>query len=141
MLKSESLKEIATALVAFQSEVKNVKKDATNPYFKSKYATLDSIWDEVRPLLAKHGLAVVQLPTEGGLETMIMHKSGEFVSSVMSLSPAKNDPQGQGSAITYARRYALGAALGVVTETDDDANSAMPKSKGKEYVYSEESPF
>ena len=139
MNKSESILELAKALSAFQGELTSVKKDAVNPFFKSRYATLDTIWDTIRKPLAKHGLAVTQtLDWDGGLnevhsvnllETMLTHTSGEYISGTQLLNPVKDDPQGMGAAITYARRYSLSAILGIVSDEDDDANSASKKDK------------
>lgn len=128
MQKSESLASLAKALSAFQAEMKNVTKDGKNPFFKSKYATLDGIWDAARPVLAKHKLALTQFPTgECELESILVHESGEFISSTMKMEPKDKTPQGQGSAITYARRYAMSAILGIATEEDDDGNVATGK--------------
>ena len=126
MNKSESIKELATALSAFQGEIKNVVKEGKNPFFKSRYATLDGIWDEVRPILAKHGLAFSQFPTgDNELESHVLHSSGEWVSATTKMYPKDNTPQSHGSAITYTRRYAMCSILGVATE-DDDGNAAQP---------------
>jgi hypothetical protein len=129
MDKSESIKELASALAAFQAEVANVKKDSTNPFFKSKYASLENIIDTARPFLAKHGLAFSQLPSgENELSTTLMHKSGEWLSATAKINPKDTSPQAQGSAITYMRRYALSALLGLATEDDDDGNAgSQPK--------------
>ena len=128
MNKSESIKELATALCAFQSEVEKIKKTATNPFFKSKYATLSDILDVIREPLASNGLSFVQFPSgEYGLSTMLMHVSGEWLSESYIMKPVKTDPQGAGSVITYQRRYALGAILGLNIDVDDDANSSSEK--------------
>lgn len=133
MNRSESIKELATALSKAQSEMKKAIKDSVNPFFekgttKGRYADLESVWDACREPLTKHGLSVIQLPTmlnnEPALETMLAHSSGEWVSDVALLNPVKKDPQGLGSAISYMRRYALAAAVGVI-QTDDDGNDAM----------------
>jgi len=128
MKTSESIKEIATALSKAQSEFEAITKDAANPFFKSKYATLDAIIKTVKPTLAKNGLSVTQgnETTESGIivTTYLMHSSGEWVESELSMPVVKNDPQGYGSAITYGRRYAYSAILGVATEEDDDGNLA-----------------
>lgn len=120
-------KDLAAALVAFGAEVENVTKDRANPYFKSTYATLGAIIDATRPLLAKHGLVVMQTTgvTDGVvvLRTTLAHRSGQCVEGFYPLKPVKDDPQGYGSAITYARRYCLAAILGI-TQEDDDGNSA-----------------
>jgi hypothetical protein len=129
MEKSESIKELAAALAAFQAEVANVKKDSTNPFFKSKYASLENIIETARPFLAKHGLAFSQLPSgENELSTTLMHKSGDWLSATAKINPKDTSPQAQGSAITYMRRYALSALLGLATEDDDDGNvGSQPK--------------
>jgi ERF superfamily len=128
METSASVKDLAAALSKFQSEVPAVVKDSTNPFFKSKYATLDGLISTIRKPLADNGLSFSQLPSgDNQLATIIMHKSGEWLKAIATLHPTKNDPQGQGSAITYMRRYALGAALGIATEEDDDANEASKK--------------
>lgn len=137
MEKSESITELAAALSAAQAEIKDAHKDATNPDFKSKYATLESVFGTIRPTLSKHGLAVSQfcLPTVDGnvgLETMLMHKSGEWILSAITLKATKDDAQGAGSAITYARRYALSAIVGIATEDDDDGNQSA-RQGGKDH--------
>ena len=125
MERSESIKEIANALCKFQQEVGKIKKSANNPFFKSKYATLADIQDAIQEPLSKVGLSVMQLPTgENQLETIVMHISGEYISSCYTMCPVKNDPQGIGSCITYQRRYALGSALNLNIDDDDDGNMA-----------------
>jgi len=125
----------AQALVAAIGELSNVAKTASNPYFKSKYAPLDAIVEYTRPVLAKHGLAIQQQPLfmEGtaGVETIIIHKSGFETSSTLLLPLKDQSPQGVGSAITYARRYALAAVLGLATEEDDDGNVGTGLSKSE----------
>ena len=130
MQQSESIAELAKALAAAQGEFKPIPRTADNPFFKSKYAPLASVVEATAPILAKHGLAVMQLPEriiEDGSEelvTILMHASGEFIRSSMLLRLKDLSPQGQGSAITYARRYSYSAALGIVSDEDDDANLA-----------------
>ena len=124
MFSSPSIKNIATALIVFQTKVKPIKKEEINPFFKSKYANLESILEGAKTPLIESGLSVTQLPDGDGLTTMVMHgESGEWLSATYKLLLTKQDPQGQGSAISYARRYALCAVLGLITE-DDDANAA-----------------
>lgn len=127
--KSESIVNLAKALVTFNTEVKIIEKDAKNPHFKNDYATLDTIINEVRPLLAKHGLVIMQFPGGDGenytLRTMLIHESGEWIESEpLTMRPVKNDPQGIGSCTTYARRYSLSAMLSLNTGEDDDGNHA-----------------
>jgi len=127
MNKSESITELAKALNTFQGKMRGVKKDAVNPFFKSRYATLDSIWEAIREPLAGVGLSVVQTLDYGDkplLDTTLLHISGEWIGGSMLLNPIKDDPQGLGSAISYARRYSLSAILGIVADEEDDANSA-----------------
>ena len=125
---SENLADLAAALCAVQGELKPAIKQADNPFFKSKYVDLPGVWEAIRPLLAKNGLSVVQTFTASAdgptIVTTLMHKSGQWVSSELFLKPAKSDPQGVGSAITYGRRYALAAMVGVVADEDDDGNAA-----------------
>src|SRR5574340_1178249 len=129
MDRSEQIEEVSAALVGACGELHNVAKDAENPYFSSRYASLPAILDAVRPVLAKHGLSVIQLPRNHpessavGVETILLHASGQYLSQTILVRPAKDDPQGVGSAITYCRRYALAAALGIGQE-DDDGNAA-----------------
>lgn len=120
--------EIFKALVEVQSELPVIAKTATNPYFQSRYAPLAEVVAAVSPVLTAHGLCVTQWPRiENGqpvLTTILAHSSGEWLSGDMPLLLAKNDPQGQGSAITYARRYAYMSIVGVVADEDDDGNAA-----------------
>ena len=129
MTQSESIDKLLPAFVAFQADMPSVPKDAVNPHFRSKYATLGAITEATRPILARYGLAVTQsLMWQDGVQllvTRIMHTSGQWMQDGgYALNPTKNDPQGMGSAVTYARRYTLGATLGIVTEDDDDGNAA-----------------
>ena len=127
-MQSESIANLAKALSIVQGKLTYAKKDSANPFFKSKYADLESVWDACRDLLSDNGLAVVQLPGEYfegtmALTTIITHSSGEWISQQMSLPVTKPDAQGAGSAFTYMRRYALAAVVGVV-QADDDGNAA-----------------
>jgi hypothetical protein len=128
--QSDSIKELAGALAKAQAEITGAHKDSTNPFFKSKYADLESVWGSVREPLAKNGLCVVQTTEPLGeslvLVTTLAHSSGEWIRGYYPLHPIKNDPQGMGSCITYARRYALAAIVGVY-QTDDDGEAAMRK--------------
>jgi len=123
--KSENLKNLAAALVKFQKDVENVKKDSKNPFFKSKYASLSNVIDAIREPLSNNELAFMQFPSgDGELITVVIHSSGEYIMASFKMSPTKNDPQALGSAITYARRYGLAAALGLNVQDDDDGNAA-----------------
>jgi hypothetical protein len=127
MNTSETINEIAGALAKAQAEIQNVVKDAKNPHFKSDYATLDAITDTVRPVFAKHGLAVVQMPSYADgivtVETLLTHSSGQWIRGATAAPIAKADPQGVGSACTYLRRYSL-AAIAALAQTDDDGHAA-----------------
>lgn len=130
-LMSESIGKLAEALSLAQAEFKPALKDSKNPFFKSNYADFSSVVDASRAALTKHGLAVIQgtsvVEEIGGiffLRTVLAHKSGEWIGSLYPLKPIKDDPQGMGSCITYAKRYAYAAICGVVTE-DDDGEAAQ----------------
>ena len=136
MNKSESITELAKALPNFQGKMTAVKKDATNPFYKSKYATLDTIWETIRKPLSENGLSIAQtmnfVNDKSILETTLYHTSGEWISGTQLVNPVKDDPQSLGSAISYARRYSLSAILGIVTDEDDDANIATkPEAKAE----------
>lgn len=128
MQKSESIKELAGALAKAQAEIQAASKDAVNPFFKSSYADLNSIWEACRKPLTNNGLSVIQSGNTSGdgktfLETILMHSSGQWISGELPINPVKNDPQSLGSAITYVRRYALQAMVGVCAG-DDDGHAA-----------------
>src|SRR3990172_7771323 len=129
-MMSQQINELATALSKVQARIRGASKDSTNPFFKSKYADLTSVWEACRDLLTVNGLSVVQtnVPSEAGvtLVTTLMHTSGQWIQGSLFIKPSKDDPQGFGSAMTYARRYALAAIVGVAPE-DDDANAASAK--------------
>ena len=127
MKHSETLKELPAALSKAQADMSGAKKTAKNPFFKSNYANLEEVIHCIKEPFADNNLSFMQFPitSDGfaGVETIIMHSSGEWVSNEFMLKCSKNDPQGMGSAITYARRYGLQAACGVPSE-DDDGNAA-----------------
>lgn len=131
MLKfSEEIKDLSAALAKAQGELENAAKNATNPHFRNNYADLATILNVVRPVLAKHGLAVSQHPAfcEGMVHvtTLLSHSSGQWMQSCVSSPVGKADAQGVGSAITYCRRYSLAAIAGISQE-DDDGNAASRK--------------
>ena len=135
MQRSESIKNIAKALAQFQAEVRNPANTESNPFYRSKYAPLSDILNLARPLLSKHGLSVLQSPSGDGqnvtVTTLITHESGEWIESEpLTLKADKATAQGAGSAITYARRYALSAMLGISSEDDDDGNFASGNKNG-----------
>lgn len=128
MLTSESINDLAAALAKAQAVMAGASKDKTNPAFKSKYADLASVWDACREALTANGIAVVQMtrPSEAQeviVETRLCHSSGQWIEGALAIPVTKNDAQGFGSCLTYARRYALAAAVGVAPD-DDDGNAA-----------------
>ena len=137
------MKEIATALVKAQKQFSPALKTATNPHFRTKYADLSACIEAVIDALNDNGIALVQRTHESDsgitIETLFIHESGETISGgVLHVPASKQDPQGYGSALTYARRYSLMAACGIAPEDDDgNAASKAPKpvarsTKGKE---------
>tara|TARA_R110002096_G_scaffold65403_1_gene159291 strand:+ start:221 stop:751 length:531 start_codon:yes stop_codon:yes gene_type:complete len=130
MQRSESIKEIACALNKAQGEMSGAKKKADNPFFKKPYADMTSVVDAVRGPFCENGLSYSQFPffEDGkvGVETLLMHNSGEWLMCTLLLPITKQDPQAAGSAITYAKRYALQSMAGIPSE-DDDGNSTVGK--------------
>jgi hypothetical protein len=131
---SPEIGQIALALSEIHGEVSTIHKGADNPYFNSKYATLAAVRQMVNPLLHKHGLALTQLPTRDVVVSLLVHKSGQWIKAETEIVNAKGGPQGMGSAITYACRYAITAMLGIAPDEDDDGNLAQnhkepPKAK------------
>jgi hypothetical protein len=125
MQKADSIKNIAKALALFHVKVDTIKKDAKNPFFKSSYASLPNILDAINEPLIECDLSLAQFPSgENGLTTILMHSSGEWMQAEYQMRPAKDDPQGRGSAITYQRRYAIASILCLNIDEDDDANLA-----------------
>lgn len=122
--------ELAKALVAAQAEMPSITKNAKNPHFNSKFASLDAIIEHVRPVLAKHGLGVLQTSdrTDEGrtliVRTYIVHASGEMEGNAVYVPITKQDAQGVGGALTYGRRYGLSSLLCLATDEDDDGNAA-----------------
>jgi len=131
MTHSETINEIAAAIAKAQGQIKGASKDANNPFFKSKYADLASVWDACRAALSANGLAVIQSPSAEGtrvsVDTLLTHSSGQWMAGTVSVTAKEDTPQAIGSAITYLRRYALQSFVGVSPE-DDDANAASAKS-------------
>lgn len=132
--KSETMKELAIALLKAQKEISKAYKTATNPFFKSSYADLTSVISAVKEPLNNNGIAFLQAidATEGGqpvIETILLHESGQYLSSRTPVFCSKpNDPQAFGSGVTYSKRYALQAMMGLPT-ADDDAEAAMSRNK------------
>jgi hypothetical protein len=143
--QSPTLGKLAAALAKAQRAIKGAAKDKVNPHFKSKYADLASIWDACREPLAANELAVMQRVSSGKgtviITTQLVHSSGEWVKDRLEVPVAQATAQGQGSAITYGRRYSLAALVGVAADEDDDGNAAsghkptqaapQPKPKGE----------
>ena len=137
MKKSEEINELALALNKAQSEMGGAVTDANNPFFKSKYADLGSIIKVIKPPFANNGLSYSQFPiTEEsriGVETVIMHSSGQFISNEFTMNVPKADPQSAGGVISYCRRYALQAVCGVPA-VDSDAEDFMVNARVEERV-------
>lgn len=118
----------AEAFLKLQAAIKPAIKDANNPAFRSKYADLGAVWEAVKAPLQDAGFSIIQSPDFDGsdmwLKTTILHVSGEKVEGRYPIRPSKQDPQGYGSALTYARRYSISAMLGVIADDDDDGNAA-----------------
>ncbi len=145
MMQSVSIAKLADALCKAQASMKPAKKDAENPFFKSNYADLASVWEAVKEPLSTNGLSVAQMPMPGPegvvrLRTVMMHTSGEWIGGDLDMKPVKNDPQSIGSCLTYARRYALSAITGVATE-DDDANAATQPAEKPKPVFRQPAPI
>ena len=132
MKKSDSIIELAKAMAKAQAEMGGASKSSANPFFKSKYADLGAVIHAVKEPFANNGLSYVQFPIESngriGVETILMHESGEWLSNEFTVQLSKQDAQGAGSAITYCRRYGLQAVAGIPSE-DDDGNAASAPSK------------
>lgn len=124
MNKSDSITNLAIALNKAQGELRAAIKDSTNPFYKSKYADLESVWSAIREPLTNNGLSVSQFGDGDSLTTMLMHASGEWIAGSFKLVLKEQTPQAFGATVTYFRRYSLAAMLGVI-QSDDDAESAM----------------
>ena len=137
MLKSEQINELAAALAKAQGQIERAKKSSSNPFFKSKYADLAECWNTCREALTANEISVIQMPEEinenGRLNitTMLAHSSGQYISSTLTMTVTKLDPQAIGSVITYGRRYALAAMVGLAQE-DDDGEKAMARQEKKD---------
>lgn len=134
MNRSESIIELSQALASFHSLVGRIGKDSKNPFFKSNYASLPHILSEIQEPLEKSGLVITQFPDGDGLTTMLIHaKTGQFLEATYTMPVAKaNDPQALGSAISYARRYAVSSILSLKID-DDDAEKAMKSVRSTQY--------
>lgn len=128
---SPTVSTLAAAMARVQSKIQGARKDKTNPHFRNRYADLGAVWEACREQLTGEGFAVLQLahgtPEVPAVTTLLLHSSGEWVRATLRLRPIKMDPQGVGSALTYARRYALSAMVGVTADDDDDGNAASTR--------------
>jgi hypothetical protein len=126
MEKSNSIQNLTQGLAKFHAMVGRISKDAKNPFFKSNYASLPHIITEISEPMEKAGLVISQFPDGDGLTTMLIHaETGEYLSATYTLQVVRqNDPQAQGSALSYARRYGLTSVLNLAI-SDDDAEAAM----------------
>lgn len=127
-MQSEQINELAAALSKAQASITGALKDSANPFFKSKYADLASCWDACRKQLTDNGLAVIQTTDviDGVVfvKTTLAHSSGQWIVGALPVKTKDESPQAQGSGITYARRYALAAIVGLA-QIDDDAEAAQ----------------
>ncbi len=133
LASSDNIDKLVTALVAAQLKMPTVAKTKLNPFFKSKYADLSSVVEAAEPIIGAEGLAVSQfISNQGGattLKTFVMHTSGQWMGDEMILHMKNSTAQDQGSATTYARRYAYCAALGIVSDEDDDGNGSTQRAQ------------
>lgn len=135
MIRSESIANLATALIKAKSEFNKVVRDSDNPFFKSKYADLSTVIEATEAALRENGLTISQFPHNDGdrigVQTILLHTSGEFLQHEFALPIAKHDAQTGTAAITYARRSALKAVLGVAEEDDDGNTASVPSTPAK----------
>jgi hypothetical protein len=126
MQKSNTIGELAKALIVFHLKVDTIKKDAKNPFFKSSYASLSNILDAINEPLIESGLSLSQFPNgDYGLTSILIHaESGEWIESNYEMKPIKDDPQGRGSCLSYMRRYCISSILLLNIDEDDDGNTA-----------------
>lgn len=133
MQTSTETSDLFAALAKAQGEMQNANLNKINPHFRSKYADLAAIRDATIPALAKHGLSILQGAEshDGGwvLVTRLTHASGQWIETAYPLAHLPNDPQKQGSAMTYAKRYAWSALCGIAADEDDDGNAAQDDAK------------
>lgn len=131
--KSDTIEKLAEALSIAQGQMTNATKNSTNPHFKSKYADLAAVIDCSKEALAKNGLSVVQIPNGKppfvSVTTILLHKTGQYITGEITLKSRSDSPQDMGSAITYAKRYALSAMLNIAADDDDDGNAATQNNR------------
>lgn len=136
--QSGEIDQLTAALNRAQLAMVPAQKDKVNPFFHSKYADLGTVWEALHPFRAE-GIVFTQSPMDSPdgyivLDTQMTHTSGQWMRSRLKMRLGKDDPQGAGSALTYARRYALGCMTGLVTEEDDDGNAASPPASTKDFA-------
>lgn len=144
MKTSEIISDIAKAMSIAQNQMKPASKDSQNPHFKSRYSDLSSVWDAIREPITQNGLTIWQDVTTQeksvSVTTMIVHISGQWIEfGPLCIPLSKFDAQGVGSGISYAKRYALCAAIGVVSGDDDDGEAAVGRPKAKPTIESNNS--
>ena len=131
--------KLAMALSLAQAMMKAAPKNKVNPFYKSKYADLDGVWDACREPLTKNGLSVAQFVTTAGsivtVSTILLHSSGESLRSDLSMKAKDESPQAIGSTITYGRRYGLSAMVGISSDDDDDGNATHNGNKSVEIKF------
>jgi hypothetical protein len=141
--REPEIDQLAASLAKAQMEIQNAEKDTANDFLNSRYASLAAVMAVCRKPLASNGLSIVQLPRPSvspgivELETMLIHESGQYISTVWQMAPPKTDPQGLGSCLTYMRRYMVSAMLGIA-QVDDDASRAQPGSDEYERITAKE---
>lgn len=147
MKKSDQINELVTAVSKLQSSIKGADKGGLNPHFKSKYSTLENIWDSIRDLVGKNGLSIFQelttLESCISVTTLVTHSSGQWIEfGPLDVPFARKDAQSIGSACSYAKRYSLSAALGITSsDEDDDAESAQPQSQSNPSISDKQISF
>ena len=144
MTTSDTLTKFAPAFLAAQRAITFAAKDATNPHFRNKYADLPAVIEAVKPALNKAGIVFTQTPSPSdqgalSLTTRLLHESGEWIQDTATVPLPKSDPQGYGSAMTYARRYALASICGLFQD-DDDGNAASHTPRAQELAKSQGKP-
>uniref|UniRef100_UPI00352BB2FD ERF family protein n=1 Tax=Aerococcus urinaeequi TaxID=51665 RepID=UPI00352BB2FD len=145
MKRSETQSEILKALAQFHKNIIQPKKDANNPFFKSKYVPLENVTEVIDKVAPEYGLAYAQEALTNtdkgmvGVTTLLTHESGEWIEfEPLFLKADKQTAQGYGSAITYARRYALSSAFGIASETDDDGNETTTQTANAQKSFNDE---
>ncbi len=135
LTSSAEINEIAKAMAKAQTRISGADKDGNNPHFGRAYATLASVWESCHMALNENEIAIIQAPSISAdgqqvLVTILAHGSGQWFRGEYKMNPVKNDPQGMGSAVTYARRYSLAAMTGVAPKDDDDDGNAASAGHG-----------